>query len=45
MAKQAVHRTRVILMMTSIILASHGGSSAKMLSPFKCYLGGIKSDG
>lgn len=45
LAKQAEPYTRVVMMRTGIVLASHGGALAKMLLPFKCCLGGRVGDG
>lgn len=39
-AKQAKPYTRVVLLRTGIVLSLHAGALAKMLFPFKCYLGG-----
>tara|TARA_B110001469_G_scaffold108537_1_gene109218 strand:+ start:1751 stop:2662 length:912 start_codon:yes stop_codon:yes gene_type:complete len=39
-AQKASPHTRVVLLRTGIVLASSGGALAKMLLPFKCFLGG-----
>ena len=44
-ARQAEPYTRVVLLRTGIVLASHGGAISKMLLPFKCYLGGRIGNG
>jgi uncharacterized protein (TIGR01777 family) len=44
-AKQAEPYTRVVLLRTGIVLSPRGGALAKMLLPFKCYLGGRIGNG
>jgi uncharacterized protein (TIGR01777 family) len=44
-AMQADPYTRVVLLRTGIVLAAHGGALAKMLLPFRCFLGGRIGDG
>jgi uncharacterized protein (TIGR01777 family) len=44
-AKKAEPHTRVILLRTGIVLAANGGALAKMILPFKLFLGGRLSHG
>lgn len=44
-AMEAKAFTRVVLLRTGIVLAAHGGALAKMLLPFKCFLGGRIGNG
>ena len=44
-AMEAKPYTRVVLLRTGIVLAAHGGALAKMLLPFKCFLGGRIGNG
>lgn len=44
-AKRANPYTRVILLRTGIVLATEGGALAKMLLPFRCFLGGKLGQG
>ena len=44
-ARQAEPYTRVVLLRTGIVLCAEGGALAKLLLPFKCFLGGPIGDG
>ncbi|MCO4837746.1 MAG: TIGR01777 family oxidoreductase [Oceanospirillaceae bacterium] len=44
-ALKASPYTRVVLLRTGIVLSAKGGALAKMLLPFKCFLGGRIGDG
>ena len=44
-ARQAEPYTRVVLLRTGIVLCADGGALAKLLLPFKCFLGGPIGNG
>ena len=44
-ARQAEAYTRVVLLRTGIVLDAQGGALAKLLLPFKCFLGGSIGNG